>query len=208
MENNKRQTIFMSIIGVATLLVAVIGATFAYFTIQVSGNNTASSIKITTADVAAVTFTDGAAITVTNAYPGYTKSKTFTVKTTSGDSNSQIGYRIQLVTTTTTLSAAATNSKEFNYSLSGTKSGSGTVATAVTKADMPKTNTTTTIGNGVLKGNETHTYTFTVELQERGSAQDYLQGKSFAAKIQIELATTEGNRTWDETTSSWKKYGS
>jgi len=205
MESNKKQTIFMSVIGVATLLVAVIGATFAYFTIQVSGNNTASSITITTADVAAVTFTDGAAITVANAYPGYSKSKTFTVKTTGGDANSQIGYIIQLVTSNGALATAATNSKEFNYSLSGTKTGSGTVATAVTKADMPSSGTTN-IGTGTLKGNETHTYTFTVELQERGSAQDYLQGKTYAGKIQISLATTEGNRTWDETTSGWKKY--
>ena len=206
MESNRKQTIFMSVIGVATLLVAVIGATFAYFTIQVNGNNTASSITITTADVASVTFTDGTAISVANAYPGYTKSKTFTVATSGGDANSQIGYRIQLVTSNGALASAATNSKEFNYSLSGTKNGGGTVATAVTKADMPSSGTTT-IGNGILKGNETHTYTFTVEIQERGSAQDYLQGQTYAGVLQISLATTEGNRTWDNTTSSWKIYG-
>ena len=32
MGENKGQTIFLSVIGIATLLVAIIGATFAYFT--------------------------------------------------------------------------------------------------------------------------------------------------------------------------------
>ena len=32
MTENKGQTIFLSVIGIATLLVAIIGATFAYFT--------------------------------------------------------------------------------------------------------------------------------------------------------------------------------
>ena len=206
MENNRGQSIFLSVVGLATLLVSIVGATFAYFTVQVTGNNTASSINIKTADVAAVTFTDGPAITVTNAYPGYTKSKQFTIVSTSADANSTVQYIINLKTTTTTLSAAATNSKEFNYSLSGTKTGSGTVATTVTKADMPKTNTTTQIGAGTLKSNETHTYTFTVELAERGSAQDYLQGKQFVGIIQVAIVATDGLRTWDETTSSWKKW--
>ena len=208
MESNRGQQIFLSVVGLATLLVSIVGATFAYFTVQVSGNNTASSITVTTANVAGVTFTDGSAITVTNAYPGYSKAKTFTVASAGGDANSSIQYIINLVTTTTTLSAASQATGEVYYSLSGTKSGSGTVATTVTKANAPTSNTTTQIGTGTLKGNETHTYTFTFGITERGSAQDYLQGKTFAGKIQIAIVSTDGNRTWDETTSSWKKWSS
>ena len=38
MENNKGQTIFLSVIGIATLLVAIVGATFAWFSTTISGN--------------------------------------------------------------------------------------------------------------------------------------------------------------------------
>ena len=208
MENNKRQSLFLSIVGVATLLITVIGATFAYFTVQVTGNNAASSINVTTADVAAVTFTDGPAITATGVYPGYSKAKTFTITSSSADSTGTVQYVIQLKTTVTTLSAASSTTGEVYYSLSGTKTGSGTVATAVTKANAPKTNTTTQIGTGTLKGNETHTYTFTFGIEERGVAQDGLQGKQFKAIIQVQIVSTDGMRTWDESTSSWKKWTS
>jgi len=39
MENKRGQGIFLGIVGVATLVVAIIGATFAYFSASVSGDN-------------------------------------------------------------------------------------------------------------------------------------------------------------------------
>ena len=36
MNNNRTNTLLLTVIGVATLLVAVIGASFAYFTAQLS----------------------------------------------------------------------------------------------------------------------------------------------------------------------------
>jgi len=41
MENNKGRGIFYGVIGVATLVVAIIGATFAYFSAQATTNNDA-----------------------------------------------------------------------------------------------------------------------------------------------------------------------
>ena len=38
MENKSGQGIFYGVIGVATLVVAIIGATFAYFSASASGN--------------------------------------------------------------------------------------------------------------------------------------------------------------------------
>ena len=49
MENNRGQSIFLSVVGIATLLVAIVGATFAYFSLTVQGNNTASTISVTAA---------------------------------------------------------------------------------------------------------------------------------------------------------------
>ena len=46
MENNKANTLLLTVIGVATLLVAVIGATFAYFTAQIAGNETSDTLHV------------------------------------------------------------------------------------------------------------------------------------------------------------------
>ena len=52
-ENNRdnsgrKNTILLTVIGVSTLLVALVGATFAYFTAQLSGNPTNDNVNITT----------------------------------------------------------------------------------------------------------------------------------------------------------------
>ncbi len=57
MDNNRGQTIFLSVIGIATLLVAIIGATFAYFTTQVTGSGTGGSLEGTTAKISGTTLT-------------------------------------------------------------------------------------------------------------------------------------------------------
>ena len=43
-DNSKTNTLLLTVIGVATLLVAVIGSTFAYFTAQVSGSEKTSTV--------------------------------------------------------------------------------------------------------------------------------------------------------------------
>lgn len=45
-NGGKNNTILLTVIAIATLLVVVTGATFAYFAAVVKGNDTASSISI------------------------------------------------------------------------------------------------------------------------------------------------------------------
>ena len=209
MGDNKGQGIFLSVVGIATLLVAIIGATFAYFSIQVQGNNTASSIHVSTANVGGVTFDGtGAGITIDNAYPGWSETKQFTIRS-DADANGSITYEIQLVTTEGELAQAAAPNNHFIYSLSGTASGSGTPVTpAVTNANMPYDEANpVTLGTGTLVNNDTHTYTFTVELVESGSNQNTLQGLTYEGIIQINVSDAQGKRTWDAANSTWKQYG-
>lgn len=57
MENNKQNSVLLIIIAVATLLVAVVGATFAYFT---ANNPTGSTAEVkTTSGKMEITFADG-----------------------------------------------------------------------------------------------------------------------------------------------------
>lgn len=49
-NGGKSSTILLTVIGIATLLVVVVGATFAFFAAQVNGNDTATSVTITAAE--------------------------------------------------------------------------------------------------------------------------------------------------------------
>ena len=77
--------------------------------------------------------------------------------------------------------------KEFSYTLSGTSSSGGTVATSVNAAVPAARTEPYEIGSGVLKvGGDTHTYTFTIGLNEVNSNQNYNQAKTFAGKLSVE----------------------
>ena len=206
MENNRGQSIFLSVVGIATLLVAIVGATFAYFSISVRGNETASSIKVTTAKVGGVNFNgQTAGVEVTNAYPGWSSSKQFSISTDEGtDPTAEIVYGISLIVENGQLATAAP-AGEFIYSLTG--SGScGTLAANVTDQDLPATTPANGIGSGTLVGECTHTYTFDMELVETNVPQNDLQGKSYFALIQITVADDQGLRTWDDQRSTWKPW--
>ena len=213
MENNRGQSIFLSVVGIATLLVAIVGATFAYFSISVTGNETASSINVTTARVGGVTFDGtGAGIEAVNVYPGWSQEKTFTIAfdETQGtvDTNASIQYQIILKSTEVGLSSAASSKHDFVYSLEGTGTGA---ATNVTNEDMPTSTADVLLGTGTLTGtnaaSKSHSYDFTVLLKESSTDQNELQGLSYRGIIQIVVATNQGLRTWDTTNNSgWVPY--
>ena len=208
MENNRGQSIFLSVVGIATLLVAIVGATFAYFSISVTGNENASSITVTTAKLGDVTYADGTdVIQVTDIYPGWTDSKQFTIATASTtDASAQIQYQIILRSTNVALSSTAAATSAFIYDFSGSASGSGTVATAVTDQNMPTATGDIVLGTGTLVGADTHTYTFALELVEKSVAQNDLQGLTYAGIIQVVTADGQGMRTWDNEHNTWKAY--
>lgn len=59
MENKKGSEIFLGVIGVATLIVAIIGATFAYFSADARSGNEAINISSTSLEIAYDDNTDG-----------------------------------------------------------------------------------------------------------------------------------------------------
>ena len=77
MGENKGQTIFLSVIGIATLLVAIIGATFAYFTTNMTGDKTDGS-SVTTATLSTATF-EVSGTAKSNVFPGDTFDDTTVV---------------------------------------------------------------------------------------------------------------------------------
>lgn len=76
MGENKGQTIFLSVIGIATLLVAIIGATFAYFTTSMQADGSTDGSSLNTAKIGTATFKVTAGAAKTNMLPGATFNDT------------------------------------------------------------------------------------------------------------------------------------
>lgn len=69
-NGGKNNTILLTVIAIATLLVVVTGATFAYFAAVVRGNDAASSISITAASQGTtITASGGEEVRLQNIYP-------------------------------------------------------------------------------------------------------------------------------------------
>ena len=78
---DKKNTVLLTVIAVETLLVAVVGATFAYFSANVTENNkTETTLK--SAELG-ITFTGTQEITADGIMPGWNADKVFTVENTS-----------------------------------------------------------------------------------------------------------------------------
>lgn len=104
-NGGKNNTILLTVIAIATLLVVVTGATFAYFAAVVRGNDTASSISIRAAETGhTITLSGGQEVKLENIYPKGTDA---------GD---------EWVTKTVSLSANAlegnTGSSKFTFTMS------------------------------------------------------------------------------------------
>ena len=178
MDDGKTQTIFLSIIGIATLLVAIflgvvsvatlivaiIGATFAWFSITVTGNENPSDIVITSGTLGQVSFVDGTNIEIDNLMPGNYTTKTFTISQTDPSATGKISYNIVLNVKSNTLTPAANN--EFVHSLKAS-------------------------GSGVIEGYEVHTYEYTIGLNNANFDQNEAQGKTFSGYLSVVL-TNEG----------------
>ena len=121
-NGGKNNTILLTVIAIATLLVVVTGATFAYFAAVVRGNENASSISITAASKGTqVAFSGGETVNLTNIYP----------KGTAAGS--------EWITKNVTLSRSATNStgtSKYTFTLSGAANGFD-FTDEETKANVP-----------------------------------------------------------------------
>ena len=179
MTENKGQTIFLSVIGIATLLVAIIGATFAYFTTSMGG--TQGTVKATTAKIGAASFT-AQSVSGTAVLPGWT-SDAKSVTVTLGPSDYDVKYTCTLDMTTNpltdlTLTVAGTNAQttvngKLKTGATNTVIASGTLAKSATK--------------------QTATMTYTLSFPETGADQGTQQGKTIAGTV---TSATEGETVY------------
>lgn len=205
--------VLLTVIAVATLLVAVVGATFAYFTASVggNGNNTNNTSKATTVVLAGVNYEGTSVFTpaVEESYPGLKGVQTFTIslpENTPADASGK--YRILL-----TPNVDSAFASDITYTLYKTTDATANKIERV-KGDIVQTgnnynvndtlNTTgtpTKVKTGTLTGTtaitleeiaytgslaET-TYFLTIEYANTDASQNAAMGKTFSAKVTVEL---------------------
>ena len=171
MENNKGQTIFLSVIGIATLLVAIVGATFAWFSTTIKGDG--ASANITTASISALTL-NGTQVEGENILPGWiSDDANFTIAgTVTGDVSIPYSCKINKTGEVTDL--------EFRVSADGADDSSLGSWTAI------GTDTEVVTGN-ITASNPSDTYQIAVRFKETGEDQNTQQDKSATATVTCEI---------------------
>ena len=202
MSEGKNNTVMLTIIGIATLLIAVVGATFAYFSAQLTGTDSEKEYTVRSATVG-TEFNGGADITATGIYPKAEAwgTKTFSIKTTSTKGVST-KYKITLViddndtTADATISDGAGHVKRFqanalSYTLTATEanaSTNGTMPTA-TETQIADPSKDIVFGDATIYGNDTQevtqTYTLSMFFKDTGEDQNANQGAQFKGHIAI-----------------------
>ena len=206
MSEGKNNTVMLTIIGIATLLIAVVGATFAYFSATLTGTNNEKEYTVRSATVG-TEFNGGADITATGIYPKEEAwgTKTFSIKTTSTKGLST-KYRISLViddndtTADTTISDGAGHVKRFqanalSYTLTAIEANAATKGTMPTATETKIADPSKDIvfGEATIYGNDavevTQTYTLSMFFKDTGTDQNANQGAQFKAHIAISEIT-------------------
>lgn len=178
MGENKGQTIFLSVIGIATLLVAIIGATFAYFTTTM-GNKNAVTGSVTTAKISAVTLA-GTTFSGENIMPGWTSGeKTFTISSESITGDASAEYACKIAKT------GEGTSTDFEYQISGANNTTYGEWTLVPAAE-------TEVAKGTISAsNLSDAYKIQFRFKETGAEQTN-QGQTFGAKVTCDLTKVNG----------------
>ena len=201
MDNNRGQTIFLSVIGIATLLVAIIGATFAYFTTTMTGD--AGDVNVGTATLGKSTFAVNKAITSTNALPGWKDTATITLTLEPSDYDVNYACYLNVTTSSEDADAPITSSDldEF-YVMTAVNADSTALSSDITLdaatelALKNRTDDKIKIAHGTLKAgtsNTVHKIDYTIHFKETGTDQNTLQGKTLAATVTCELASDENS---------------
>ena len=96
-KGNNKNAVLLTVIGIATLLIAIVGATFAYFSAQVVYDDANSStLTIVSAHGGTSTYQGGEEIVIENIYPRDAAWVQKTIKITYANSTTNLNYTYHL----------------------------------------------------------------------------------------------------------------
>ena len=166
-----KKILILSIVGVLLLVSIAVATSYAYFTANVTGNKDTNNVVVTNG-VMALEYTDGDEITLANAVPGSSVSKTFTVKNTGNVATNYTVYFSEL-------SNKFVDKTDLVYTLTSSDGGK-----SVAQTQVPSTNDAM-VSNYAIDAGKTHTYTLTITFLDKDENQDDNQGVSFSTKVTI-----------------------
>ncbi len=186
MNENRNNTLLLTVIGVATLLVAVIGASFAYFTANLYGQENSTTVTVG-AGTLSIAYADGNGyleLTAEKIAPELTLAsitKTFTV-TGNNTTTAIMPYGIELVVQENTFTNNA-----LTYILTSTNTdGNGMVVPPIDEVGLATGAAVVPLGNGYFSGvvsNKVHTYVLNIYFRETGVNQDDDKNKAFGGYV-------------------------
>ena len=178
-EVSKSNKIKIIVITALIFLVSIAGISYAYFTIQITGNETASSMRLRTANMSLV-YNDVQIVSGEYAEPGWTDTKTLTVTNTG---NVTAYYTIIW----RDLYNEVTNDElVISATCSSTSGSCPTISETVVPTTTPEGHNINVKKNIEIPVGVTHTYTLTAQFIETGSNQNYNQNKEFYGTLNIE----------------------
>ena len=166
-----KKIIILSIVGVLMLVSITIASSYAYFTANISGNKDTNNVVITNG-VMALEYSDGDEITLANATPSSSVTKTFTVKNTGNVSTNYTIYFSEL-------SNKFVDKTDLVYTLTSSDGGKN-----VAQTQVPSTNEAM-VSNYAIDAGKTHTYTLTITFLDKDENQDDNQNVSFSTKVSV-----------------------
>ncbi len=174
MKNNKM--IFG--ILVSFVFLATIGFTYAFFSITINVQGEVKNVETSTGTLN-ILYTDGNVINAESIEPGWTLTKTFTVKNTG---SLKAFYSIDWFSLTNTITndelvMSATCVQTLDGNVSGMCEGLTEIPIATSLGKIK--------GNIGINPGYIHTYTLTFNFQEISALQNYNQGKTFAGVLHI-----------------------
>ena len=163
---------------IALLLLLTTGLSYAYFSASISGNDNAKNVVVE-AGTLKLTYTDGPAINAQHIKPGWTTTKTVSVKN-NGTLDTNYNIIWQSLTNGITNDELVLSATCQRLNASGTVEGTCESISQVPISDM-------TIAKKIsIESGITHKYTFTILLKETNADQNYNQGKEFNGVLGIE----------------------
>ena len=166
-----KKIIILSIVGFLLLVSIVVATSYAYFVANISGNKDTNNVVVTNG-VMALEYKDGDEITLANAVPGNSVTKTFTVKNTGNVSTNYTIYFSEL-------SNKFVDKTDLVYTLTSSDGGKN-----VAQTQVPSTNDAM-VSNYAIEAGKTHTYTLTITFLNKDENQNDNMNVSFTTKVSI-----------------------
>lgn len=184
-NGGKSSTILLTVIGIATLLVVVVGATFAYFAATVTGNENEKSVTVTAAaNGSTITFGGGDKIELTNIYPKNTAWVTREIYVTNSE--------IETVKTATNRFYMNVEENTFtagDLQFTFTKEGA---EESTTKTSLGTAGTKVELASDTVTQSEAHTIKYTLKVYYVNSATNQNPGEgSKSASFNVSQTWTE-----------------